>query len=77
MSAPSLTPDQPGSEQDQAAPEQDQPGQNPSGKKNGFRELGKLVKWSAMAGGILATLGIGIVIGNLSRKRLDRMSHGY
>jgi hypothetical protein len=69
MSAPSLTPGQP-------AAGQYQPDQNPP-RKNGFRELGKLAKWTAMACGVLATLGIGIVIGNLSRKRIDKMSHGY
>jgi hypothetical protein len=76
MSAPSLTPDQPAPGEDQSPSQQDQPDLNPA-RKNGFRELGKLAKWTAMAGGVLATLGIGIVIGNLSRKRIDRMSHGY
>jgi hypothetical protein len=66
MSAPSLTPGQPSSAQSQ-------PGDRPSG--HGFHDLLKMAKGLALAGGVLATLVIGIAIGNSARKRIDRMSH--
>jgi hypothetical protein len=68
MSAPSLKPDQPSSGQYR-------PGQNSSGH-NSFQEMAKLAKWVGVVCGMLATLILGIVIGNSARKRLDRMSHG-
>ena len=68
MSAPSVKPGQP-------SPQQSRPGGGPSGR-NGFRELAKMAKGLALACGVLATLIIGIAIGNSARKRIDRMSHG-
>jgi len=70
MSAPSVTPGQPSSGQ------QYPPGLSPSSRHPGFRDLLKMGKGLALAGGVLATLLIGIAIGNSARKRIDRMSHG-
>jgi hypothetical protein len=67
MSAPSRTPGQPSSPQ----PE---PGYPPSGH-HGFQDLLKMAKGLLLACGVLATLLIGIAIGNSARKRIDRMSH--
>ena len=69
MSAPSVTPGQPSSGQYP-------PGLSPSSRHPGFRDLLKMGKGLALAGGVLATLLIGIAIGNSARKRIDRMSHG-
>jgi hypothetical protein len=67
MSAPSPTPGQ------SSAP-QSQPGYSPSGH-HGFQDLLKMAKGLALACGVLATLLIGIAIGNSTRKRIERMSH--
>ena len=69
MSTPSLTPGQPSSGQDPS-------GLSPSQRHPGFRELLKMAKGLALACGIVATLLVGIAIGNSTRKRIDRMSHG-
>ena len=69
MSAPPLTPGQPSSGQYP-------PGLSPSQRHPGFRELLKMAKGVALACGIVATLLVGIAIGNSTRKRIDRMSHG-
>jgi hypothetical protein len=69
MSAPPLTPGQPSSGQYP-------PGLSPSQRHPGFRELLKMAKGLALACGIVATLLVGIAIGNSTRKRIDKMSHG-
>ena len=69
MPAPPLTPGQPSSGQYP-------PGLSPSQRHPGFRELLKMAKGVALACGIVATLLVGIAIGNSTRKRIDRMSHG-
>jgi hypothetical protein len=68
MSAPSVEPGQPSAQQYPS-------GGSPPGH-HGFQDLLKSAKVLALAGGVLATLIIGIVIGNSARKRIDRMSHG-
>jgi hypothetical protein len=68
MSAPSPTPGEPTSQQSW-------PDGSPSGH-HGFQDLLKMAKGVAVACGMLATLFIGIAIGNSARKRIDRMSHG-
>ena len=69
MSAPPRTPGQPSSGQYP-------PGLSPSQRHPGFRELLKMAKGVALACGIVATLLVGIAIGNSTRKRIDKMSHG-
>lgn len=68
MSAPPVTPGQPSSAQYQ-------PAGGPDGH-DGFADMIKLAKRLALAGGVLAALVAGIVIGNTVRKRIDQMSHG-
>jgi len=75
MSAPSLEPGQPSSQESEPSSQEPQPGRSPS-RRNGFRELAKMAKGLALACGVVATLIIGIAIGNSARKRIDRMSHG-
>jgi hypothetical protein len=82
MSAPSVEPGQPSSEEPGPSPQESEfspqepaPGPSPS-RHHGFQDLLKLAKGLAVAVGVLATLLIGIAIGNSARKRIDRMSHG-
>jgi hypothetical protein len=82
MSAPSVEPGQPSSQEPGPSPQEpgpspqeSEPGPSPSGH-HGFHDLVKLAKVLALALGGLATLLIGIAIGNSARKRIDRMSHG-
>jgi hypothetical protein len=69
MSAPSVTPGQPSS--GQRPPGFSSPSHHP-----GFRDLLKMAKGLLLACGVVATLLVGIAIGNSARKRIDRMSHG-
>lgn len=81
MSAPSVEPGQPSPEEpepspqeSEPSPQESQPGGSPS--HHGFHDLMKMAKGLALALAALATLFIGIAIGNSARKRIDRMSHG-
>jgi hypothetical protein len=53
----------------------------PPGGHDGKRESDKLTKVILMASAalvtLLVTLVVGIAIGNVARKKLDRLSHGY
>jgi hypothetical protein len=81
MSAPSVEPGPPSpaepgpsSQESEPSPPESQPDGSPS--HHGFHDLLKMAKGLALALGALATLVIGIAIGNSARKRIDRMSHG-
>ncbi len=69
MSAPSLEPDQPSSQE--YLHDRYPPGR--SAKHN----LGKLAGALVLITSGLAALIIGIGIGNAARKRIDRWAHGY
>jgi hypothetical protein len=75
MSAPPVEPGQPSSGEPEPSPQGSQPGFSPS-RHHGFQDLLKMGKGLGLALGALATLAIGIAIGNSARKRIDRMSHG-
>jgi hypothetical protein len=71
MSEASVRPDQP-SEQD-PPDEPDEDALSESSK----RKLARFAGTSAVITASLTALVIGIAIGNMARKRIDRLAHGY
>ena len=68
MSEASVKPDQPS--------EQDPPDEAPLSESS-KRKIARLTGMSAVITASVAALVIGIAIGNVARKRIDRLAHGY